>query len=51
VVRNVVRDASKFGAEITAGEVAEGIDLDGKLTIVIGGSGGIGSSVGRTTNG
>src|SRR5262249_25332354 len=37
-----MRDATKFGAETTASEVADGIDLHGKVALVTGGSSGLG---------
>src|SRR5262249_38814418 len=40
--RTTMRDAAKFGAETTASEVAEGIDLTGKVALVTGGSSGLG---------
>src|SRR6266566_559318 len=33
-----MRDTAKFGAETTASEAAEGIDLSGKVALVTGGS-------------
>lgn len=40
-------DAAKFGAEMTASEVGEGIDLRGKVAPVTGGSSGPGQETAR----
>src|SRR5215471_15119802 len=42
-----MRDTSKFGAQTTASEVAEGIDLGNKLALVTGGSSGLGQETAR----
>ena len=42
-----MRDASTFGADTTASEVAEGIDLSGKVALVTGASSGLGQETVR----
>src|SRR6266478_5507262 len=42
-----MRDPAKFGAETTASEVAEGIDLSNTVALVTGGSSGLGQETAR----
>jgi NAD(P)-dependent dehydrogenase (short-subunit alcohol dehydrogenase family) len=42
-----MRDASGFGAETTTAEVTEGIDLDGRVILVTGGTSGLGEETAR----
>ena len=41
-MRDPAKFGAKFGAETTASEVAEGIDLSNKVALVTGGSSGLG---------
>ena len=42
-----MRDASQFGADTTADEALDGLDLRGKLILITGGSSGLGQESGR----
>jgi len=41
------QETSRFGSESTAAQVAEGVDLAGRVALVTGGSGGLGAESAR----